>query len=580
MGQSLRCWASFSLFACALADTVTLDWALGWKTISPDGTARPVVAVNDLWPPPAISLHEGDRLVIHVTNNLGNETASIHFHGLYQRGQNAMDGPVAATQCPIPPGSKFTYDFKACSVIGQVGTYWWHAHVAGEIADGLRGPLIINDRKNPYQDQITGGEITITLGDWYHDQAPDLIRYYQSKANADDGGPEPIPDSGLINDGQDVHFGVEPGKTYYVHVINTGNFVGAYLDIDGHDVTIIEADGIYTEPKTVGRLYLAAAQRYGVLLTTKANNKNNYLVMCSLDTDMFDDIPPGYNPLFYGYLIYDNAKALPTKKSFPNLRVFDDMDLVTSTSNQWDQAQTYTTVDRQIILNMGFTDLDDQNRATVNNVTFVPQKVPSLYTALSTGKEALNPVVYGVNSIPFVIKNNDIVEIIINNYDNGNHPWHLHGHTFQVIHRNKPGGGYYKGQALKADSDRPLRRDTVTVYANSYIALRFKADNPGVHLMHCHIEWHVEAGLSVTLIESPDIMQQTQYIPGDHLDACIRQGIPVKGNAAGNTKNFTNLDGANISPNKNPSGAIIDPTTLGPPGKHRAYWPRHGRHNY
>ena len=53
----------------------------------------------------------GDRVVVNLRNQLGNETTSLHFHGLFQQGSNTMDGPAGVTQCPIPPGEKFTYDF-------------------------------------------------------------------------------------------------------------------------------------------------------------------------------------------------------------------------------------------------------------------------------------------------------------------------------------------------------------------------------------------------------------------------------------------------------------------------------------
>jgi iron transport multicopper oxidase len=103
---------SLFLWAVAQADIVHHDWNLEWKTISPNGlTPKPIITVNGQWPPPAIVASEGDRIIVKVKNQLGNETASIHFHGMYQKGQNHMDGPVGATQCPIPPGSSFTYDF-------------------------------------------------------------------------------------------------------------------------------------------------------------------------------------------------------------------------------------------------------------------------------------------------------------------------------------------------------------------------------------------------------------------------------------------------------------------------------------
>lgn len=143
--------------------------------------------------------------------------------------------------------------------------------------------MVVKPKNAPYKDQVDGGELLVTLGDWYHDQAPYLIRYYQSKENAAHGGPEPIPDSGLINSGQDVKFPVNPGKTYLLRVTNIGNLLPTYFEIEGHELTIVEADGIYVEPYKVDRLFLTAAQRYAVLLTTKDSTSQNYLMKCQLD---------------------------------------------------------------------------------------------------------------------------------------------------------------------------------------------------------------------------------------------------------------------------------------------------------
>ncbi|KAI1169169.1 multicopper oxidase [Nemania serpens] len=549
--------------------TVSLQWSLGWKWISPDGYGRPVVAVNNLWPPPTIDMCKGDRLALQITNNLGNETTSIHFHGFYQNGENQMDGPAMVTQCPIPPGSIFTYNF---TVGQQVGTYWWHSHVHGQIADGLRGPLIVHDPQPPFQ--AAGGDLVMTVSDWYYTQAPYLINYYQSAENAADGGAEPIPDTGLLNDGQNITVSVKPGKTYLLHTLNTGNFVGTYLKIDGHNLTIVEVDGVYVEPYTVDILYMTVAQRYGVLLTTHASSSQNFLIKAAVDINMFDEIPDGYNPNFYGYLVYDSSKPLPTQVPLPDSPDhFDDIDLVTSTAYTLDQVATYDKVDLQLVLNLNFSIIDDQTRATINDVTGVPQLVPTLYTALSAGSNAWNPLVYGVNSIPYVIKSGQVVELILNNFDTGGHPWHLHGATFQVIARSGEGEGYYGGGHLTPPHPNPVRRDTIQINAGGYVALRFKANNPGIHLMHCHIEWHVEAGLTATLIVAPDIIQRTLSIPKNHFDSCRRQGIPTTGNAAGNSRNFLNLTGAPTTPEKNPMGALIDGSSLGAPSKQVEFWP-------
>ncbi len=107
-----NCFLLLSLLTIVSAKTVTYNWALTWVNRSPDGFSRPVIGINNQWPCPSIEADIGDRIVINVENKLGNETSSIHFHGLFQRGTNGMDGPVGVTQCPIPVGEKFTYDFK------------------------------------------------------------------------------------------------------------------------------------------------------------------------------------------------------------------------------------------------------------------------------------------------------------------------------------------------------------------------------------------------------------------------------------------------------------------------------------
>ena len=97
----------------ANAATVTYDFDVGWVTANPDGAfERPTMGINGQWPLPQITANKGDRVVIHVTNKLENSTTSLHFHGLYQNGTTQMDGPVGVSQCSIPPGESFTYDFK------------------------------------------------------------------------------------------------------------------------------------------------------------------------------------------------------------------------------------------------------------------------------------------------------------------------------------------------------------------------------------------------------------------------------------------------------------------------------------
>lgn len=95
------------------AATRVFDWEVSWVSRSPDGQhARPVIGINGQWPLPRLEADVGDRVVVNMRNNLGNASTTIHFHGLYMNGTAHMDGVSQGTQCPVPPGSNFTYDFN------------------------------------------------------------------------------------------------------------------------------------------------------------------------------------------------------------------------------------------------------------------------------------------------------------------------------------------------------------------------------------------------------------------------------------------------------------------------------------
>ncbi|KAL9104942.1 MAG: hypothetical protein Q9163_000187 [Psora crenata] len=452
-----------------------------------------------------------------------------------------MDGPVGVTQCGIAPGETFKYDLK----IDQPGTYWYHSHNAGQYPDGLRGALIINDPESPYRGEYEQ-EVVLTLSDWYHDQIATLMKGFMSHTNPT--GAEPVPIAALMNDTQNLTTFVEPGKTYMFRIINMGAFAGQYLWFEGHNMRIVEVDGVYTEAAETDMIYLTAAQRYSVLITARNDSSSNFAYVASMDQDLFDKIPDALNPNVTGWLIYDEAADKPSPTLVDAFEPFDDFTLV-----PWDAEGLMGEVDYSFNLDVKMDNLGDGvNYAFFNDITYTRPKVPTLYTALSTGLTADNATIYGVNTNSFVLKKNDIVEIIVNNNDPGKHPFHLHGHTFQTVARSAESAGPYVNNETFPQT--PMKRDTIMVHPNGNIVLRFRADNPGIWLFHCHIEWHVASGLVATLIESPADLQSSLTIPDDHLSACRKQNVPTVGNAAGNTQDLFDLTGANAPPLPLPAG--------------------------
>lgn len=94
------------------AATVTYDFNITWVTSDPTGTfPRPVIGINGRWPIPTVECSVGDRLIVNVNNQLGNQSTSLHWHGMFQNGTADMDGAAGVTQCSIPPGGSFQYNF-------------------------------------------------------------------------------------------------------------------------------------------------------------------------------------------------------------------------------------------------------------------------------------------------------------------------------------------------------------------------------------------------------------------------------------------------------------------------------------
>jgi iron transport multicopper oxidase len=108
-----------------------------------------------------------------------------------------------------------------------------------------------------------------------------------------------------------------------------------------------------------------------------------------------------------------------------------------------------------------------------------------------------------------------VVDIYLNNTDTGEHPFHLHGHKFWIIATSD----YPQAEFLYAGDY--VQRDTVSVPALGWAKIRYVANKPGAWFFHCHIEWHMSAGLALAFITSPqELLAQGYTIPPDQKQLC------------------------------------------------------------
>ncbi|EPS97022.1 hypothetical protein FOMPIDRAFT_160144 [Fomitopsis schrenkii] len=547
--------AVLSAVSPALAGIKELWWNVTYvDNVNPDGLFfRQAVGVNGSWPPPPIEVNSTDSLVLHATNSLS-EPLTIHHHGMFFNSTSWMDGAMGLSQCGIPPGESFTYVVPINSS-GQYGTFWAHAHSNGQYTDGLRTPLIIHPPNETYS---YDGEYTISLGDWYHDSHAVLMTQFISIANP--GGAEPVPKAPLMyfsqngqylppkegtqtagaawatgfNENATISF--EPGKTYRLRLINSAAFAGFYFWIDGHDMRIIEADGVETEPYSVSQINIGVAQRYSILVTAKNDTSSNYAVHAHFDTDMFDTVPDDLNPNATSYIIYD-ADAATTEGSVDEYLSMPDIELVpiivepmqpaTATLEVTFEFDTMTDGTNHAVFSGSY------NGESWNPVTYNAPLVPAVMSALTLGDNATTSAAYG--PLSFVVGHLEVLDIVLRNGDSGKHPFHLHGHRMQIINfaEDYTSDDPSLNPPINESQPNPMRRDTVLSPAGSGYTFRVVMDNPGVWFFHCHIEWHLESGLALQLIEAPLQMQERNTMPSVLSDQCSRLGYPYSGNAAG-----------------------------------------------
>jgi FtsP/CotA-like multicopper oxidase with cupredoxin domain len=89
---------------------------------------------------------------------------------------------------------------------------------------------------------------------------------------------------------------------------------------------------------------------------------------------------------------------------------------------------------------------------------------------------------------PIRVHEGDLVHLRIVNKSQKFHPIHIHGHVFTVLARN--------GQPLAGS---PVHVDAVLVAPGETWDVAFKADNPGIWMLHCHVLAHAAGGMSMTI---------------------------------------------------------------------------------
>ena len=503
-------------------------WVISDHELNPDGVYRPMVLINATFPGPLIECNEGDELVVHVQNRGVNAT-SIHWHGLYQNGTNWMDGTVGVTQCPIAPGQSFTYRFN---VTGQSGTYYYHSHMSMQASDGLVGPLVIHARngeekalqKVPYeQDRV------VMLSDYYYDLSSELLVQYLAPDNEND---EPVPPSALINgrnvrkcedlphrkcsatDVSQARFNLSWTSSTRLRVLNVGAFAEFSLQIDEHEFQVTEVDGTDVHPQSIHRLNINPGQRYSIILTPPEDaNKGSYWLRARMITHCFASENPELQEEVWGVIDYTSPQSeslTPQTADWSQIIEVQCRDLNTTSLTPVLPLPPPQSADHTLLLRSSFQIRDHAlSRGYLNASSLrLDAAKPVLHTLLDsahssseenqTARDGINTSLFDpLSTLVYQTHGISTVDVVLQNLDDGNHPFHLHGHKFWVM---GAGRGYAPSDITRGKMDggsNMLRRDTASLQAFGWLWIRFVADNAGAWAFRCHVGWHAEAGLGM-----------------------------------------------------------------------------------
>ncbi|TVY90039.1 oxidoreductase [Lachnellula willkommii] len=507
------------------------DFTIERETKAPDGYSKPVLIINGQFPAPLIEANWGDTIQVTVHNQITGpeEGTALHWHGLLQKGNQWEDGVPGVSMCPIPPGGSFTYSFIA----DLYGSSWYHSHYSAQYAGGLIGPMIIHG-PNTVKYDIDKGPILLT--DWFHRDYNDIVEDIVGKNKTKTA---PASDSNLINgrnnfDCSTVAAGDEtscksnagitnflftPGKLHRLRLINAGAEGVQKFSIDGHNMTVIANDFVPIIPYDTKVVSLAVGQRTDVLVRGLDGATGAYIMRSSIASApcSFSSNPDATAIVYYNNDTLtaetSNTTAWPEfNASVANACVNDDL---TKTVPWYPIAPDPNPPVTKVI------DIDFHQNETgnwlwfMNNVSFRANYNQPVLLLSNMGNNSYpdspewNVENFGSNSsVRIVINNNGAAGFLA-------HPIHLHGHDMFVL---DVGTGTWDGSTVVNPSN-PQRRDVQILPANGYMVLQFTADNPGAWPLHCHIAWHVSAGLYVTVLERPDDIANLQ-IPSVVAQTC------------------------------------------------------------
>lgn len=507
------------------------------------------VTINGTLPAPLLHLREGQDARIAVTNTLDEDT-SIHWHGLLLPFQ--MDGVPGISFPGIRPGETFVYEFP----IRQSGTYWYHSHSGLQEQAGHYGPIVIDPaRPDPV---AYDRQHVIVLSDWsflhphaifrkLKQQGGYFNRQRMTLAGRLRGDPEHRMRAGdremwaqmrmdptdildvtgttytyLINGHgpQENWTGLfAPGERVRLRIINAAAQTIFNVRIPDLVMTVVGTDGQNVRPVETDEFRIAAAETYDVIVQPRADRAYSFvaeaidrsgmgvatlapragmraavpplrerplLTMRDMGMDHGADGAagghemPGMDHAAMGHGAPGNGQAPVHSRSNPPPGVHMGVGV--------DNIATMP-VDRTGERGTGLENVPHRVLTYRDLVSLTPnpdRRAPSrsIDVHLTGNMErfmwSFDGERFSENPEPIRFARDERVRIRLINHTMMAHPIHIHGHFFELVNGH-PG-------------HHPLKH-TVDVLPGGIVELDMTADAPGDWAFHCHLLYHMHAGM-------------------------------------------------------------------------------------
>lgn len=440
----------------------TLRIGTGTVELAPDQVVSTLL-YNGQFPGPLLRLKEGQRTWVDIYNDTGTPE-QLHWHG--QHVGVDVDGAAEEGTPYIPAHGMRRISF----VPGPAGFRFYHTHVvpradlSGGQYSGQVGPVYIEPRQNPGRyDQ----EIFLTLkefepvfsrgGDMASDflageQDPDLKQKGESAMDASLNRGDPhgyevsygafAVNGRMLGHGDPVR--VQNGQRVLLHVLNGSATETRSLALPGHAFEVIALDGNpVPNPTTVPVLWLGAAERISAIVTMA--NPGVWVLGDLSD----DDRGHGMG------IVVEYAGQSGEPRWLPPSAFTWDYRLFAKPGSAPGAPPDHT------------IDLLIEKRNAADNGF-------NVWT--------FNGTPFSMDGPMLDLKLNQRYRLRFRNATDDLHPMHLHRHTFEITRfAGTPTGG--------------VRKDVAMLGGYQTMEVDFVADQPGLSLLHCHQQIHMDYGL-------------------------------------------------------------------------------------